>query len=345
MATTADALVTSALFFNGKDVAIRHTFKQTGELTELDGTPKPVFVFWKQRPSRSEGEIRGEFFDLGRMEAGDVRITSYDFNAVIAAANNGKWPPRDRLFVILGAALIPSDLPAAPTLRAIALAPEKYENRGVTLVGRFRGRNLYGDLAQPLGKSKWDFVLQSADAALWISGIRPKGKEFDLDPGARVDTGRWVQVSGTVRRDGPIVWIAGGAIELATAPTDTPVEVDAPPPPPPPAPTVIFSAPIQDDTDVPTTTTVKLQFSWDMEGRSFRDGVRVRYTGRTPPGAAAPSPPAFTMRYDEGTRSLEIRFAEPLQRFQTITVDLLDGITAFGGARLAPWSLSFSTGG
>jgi len=44
MATTVDALVTSALFYNGKDVAIRQGFKNTGAWTELEGTARPVFV-------------------------------------------------------------------------------------------------------------------------------------------------------------------------------------------------------------------------------------------------------------------------------------------------------------
>ena len=44
MATTVDAPVTSALFYNGKDIAIRHGFKNTGAWTELEGTARPVFV-------------------------------------------------------------------------------------------------------------------------------------------------------------------------------------------------------------------------------------------------------------------------------------------------------------
>ena len=46
-----------------------------------------------------------------------------------------------------------------------------------------------GDLPQGVAKSKWDFVLQSADASIWVTGLRPKGKDFDLDPSARVVTG------------------------------------------------------------------------------------------------------------------------------------------------------------
>ena len=47
-----------------------------------------------------------------------------------------------------------------------------------------------------------------ADGAVWVSGLRPKGKDFDLDPVARVDTGRWLEVTGTVHREGPMVWLA-----------------------------------------------------------------------------------------------------------------------------------------
>ena len=91
------------------------------------------------------------------------------------------------------------------SIRAIALSPDQFDNRSVTLIGRFKGRNLYGDLPQGVAKSKWDFVLQSADAALWVTGLRPKGKDFDLDPAARVDTGKWLEVKGTLSATPPPV--------------------------------------------------------------------------------------------------------------------------------------------
>lgn len=345
IATTADALIASPVFFHGKQIAIRHPTTPAGQLSQLDGTAKPVFIYWRERPTRSEGEIRGEFYDLGRMEDGDPRFTSYDFGPVTAAASNGRWPGRDRVFVILGATMIDSPMPTDPSLRSIAMAPATFENSGVTLVGRFRGRNLYGDLPQALNKGKWDFVLRTADAAVWVTGARPKGKDFELDPGARVDTGKWVEVKGTVRRDGDLVWVEAQAIRLAAAPAETPIEISIPATPVEPPPTVIFSAPIANDTDVPRNAPVRLQFSRDMDGRTFRGHVRARYTGPTPPGTTLPAPPPFAVRYDDGNRSLEIRFTEPLERFQTVTIDLLEGITALGGFALQPWSLSFSTGG
>jgi len=70
IATTAEALVENPLFFNGKRVVVRHAVKETGRVSELEGTAKPVFVFWKDRSGGSDGEIRAEFYDLGRMLEG-----------------------------------------------------------------------------------------------------------------------------------------------------------------------------------------------------------------------------------------------------------------------------------
>jgi hypothetical protein len=340
VATTADALVASPLFFHGKQVAVRQGLDHTGDLVRLADTARPIFVYWRTRPDRTSGEIRGEFWDIGRFEEHDARFAGYDFRPMLDAVSNGRWPPRERVYVILGATIVDSALPQAPGLRALALAPEQYEGREVTLVGRFKGANLYGDLPRGVGKSKWDFVLQSADAAVWIANLRPRGRGFELDPTRRVDAGRWLQVTGTVRRDGAVVWIDGRSLEATDAVEEAPIEVAVPIVPKQPPPEVIFSAPIPDDFDFERDAPVRLQFSRDMTAESFRNAVRVRYTA---PGA--PEAPRFTATYDGGTRSLEIRFAEPLLRFQQVRVDLLEGIVAVDGQPLQPWSLTFTTGG
>lgn len=341
LATTAEALVANPLFFNGKRIVVRHAVKTDGRVTELDATAKPVFVFWRDKAGGSDGEIRGDFYDMGRMIEGDSRFSSYDFTPILERASHGHWPARDQIFVILGATFVDNPEPTAPSIRSIALLPEKFDNRAVTVTGRFRGRNLYGDLPQGVGKSKWDFVLQSADAAIWITGLRPKGKDFDLDPSARVDTGKWLEVKGTVQRDVSAVWIAAESIRLTTAPTDQPVEVAAPRIPAEPPPSVIFSAPLPDETDVPTARSIRIQFSRDMNGQTFAQRVRVRYGGTAPPPGA---PPAFGLTYNDGNRSIEIKFKEPLPPFQVVIVELTAGITAIDGQPLQPWSLKFTTG-
>jgi hypothetical protein len=352
LATTIEAVLANPVFFHGRQIAVRGGTAQDAVLTRvLAGDPAattdrpavhPVFVFWRQPPARTDGEIRGEFWDLGRLQQNDSRFSSYDFRPVLEAASGGRWPGRDEVFVLLGASIVEIAEPTTPSLRAIALSPARFADRGVTVTGRFRGRNLFGDIASAINRSKWDFVLQSADAALWVSGLRPRGSGFELDPGAKVDTGRWLEVTGTVRREGTLVWIEGESLRVAKPPSES----DAEPPPAPviveAPPSVIFTAPLAEETDVPTTTTVRLQFSRDMDGRSFRGRVRVSYTG-TPGGTVAPAP-AATTTYQEGRRALEIKFATPLERFQTVKVELLEGITALGGHGMAPWSLTFSTG-
>jgi len=341
VATTAQALVTNPLFYNGKRVVIRHPVKETGRLSELEGTAKPVYVFWKDRSGGSDGEIRGDFYDLGRMLEGDQRFSAYDFTPVIEAASHGHWPGRDQVFVILGATFVSNPAPTTPSIRAIALLPEQFDNKPVTLIGRFRGNNLFGDLPHGVAKSKWDFVLQSADAAIWITGVRPKGKDFDLDPSLHVDTGKWLEVKGTVQRDATAVWIAAESIRLTTAPTDSPVEVAGPPVPAEPPPSVIFSAPLADDTDVPTAGRVRIQFSRDMTAQSFRDHVRVHYGGTTPPSTPLPD---SIVNYNDGNRSIEIRFKAPLAPFQVVVIELTAGITAIDGQPLQAWTLKFTTG-
>ena len=342
VATYVEALVAAPVFFHGKQVALRQPVTGSGEMTRLEGTSKPIFVFWKDSPSSRGNELRGEFWDIGRLEQDDPRFSSVRFEPILAAASSGHWPARDQVFVILSAALVEAPLPPGPTIRAIALAPDRYAEREVRVVGRFRGRNLYGDLPTPLNKSKWDFVLQSADAAIWITGMRPRGKDFELDPGARVDTGRWLEVTGVVRRQGAQLWIEASAFKLASAP-EVPVEITVPVRAPEPPPRVIFSAPVADEADVERSTEVRIQFSRDIDDLTIRNRIRVSYA-QAPPGGAPPPQPAFTATYDEGTRSIQIKFTQPLERFQTIKVDLLEGIMSLDRQPLAPWTLTFTTG-
>ena len=352
VATTADLLLAYPVFFHGKQIVVRGSLEVAGSLTRLvtpqavDASgrkPASIYVFWKERPSRADGEIRGEFWDLGRLREDDGRFTSYDFKPLLDATTGGRWPGREELYVVLGATLVDAPPPMSPTLRAIALSPERYADRGVTVVGRFRGRNLYGDLPAPINRSRWDFVVQSADGAIWVSGMRPKGKNFDLDASARVDTGRWLEVTGTVKKEGSNVWIEAESLQLATAPSETPVDIVTPVVKEAP-PQVIFSAPVADESDVTPTAAVRVQFSRDMDPRTFRDRVRVTYPS-PPQGAPAPAAPVVTVAYRVGTRALEIKFGKPLERFLAVKGELLEGITAVDGQALPPWTLTFTTGG
>jgi hypothetical protein len=340
IATTVEALIGSAVFFHGRSVVLQQKLITDRALTRLANAPKPVYVFWKDRAGGEEGEIRGEFWDLGRLEARDSRFTGYDLVQLVETVNRGQWPSRDQIYIITAASLQPVNIPKSPTLRAIALAPANYVDREVKVIGRFKGRNLYGDLPFAIAKSKWDFVMQSAEGALWVAAIRPKGKDFDLDPSKRVDTGRWVEVKGVVRLSGTTPYIEGSAIALAKAPEEAAV-IELPRPPSQPPPSVIFSAPIQEDQGVDRTAPVRIQFSRDMDVRSLRDRIVVSYVA---PAAGTPAVPSFTAAYNDVVHAVEIKFAQPLEGFQQVKVELREGITALDGQPLKPWTLTFTTG-
>lgn len=341
IATTAEALIGSSLFYHGKQVVVQHAVSYDETIPRLARTAKPIYVFWKERPSTDTGEIRGEFWDLGRLEAGDSRFSGYDLLQLVETALRGRWPARDQVFVLLGATLTRATPPPAPTLRAIALTPDNFEGREVKVVGRFKGRNLYGELPQALGKAKWDFVLQSADGALWVTGVRPRGKGFDLDPGARVDTGRWLEVQGVVERSGQIVYINATAVQEATAQSESVAEVAMPERPRLPPPEVIFSAPVPDDDGVDRSAPVRIQFSRDVDPKTIANVVRVTYPDAPPDG---PKPPGFTVTYNDPAHAIEVRFAQPLERFQKVRIELLEGVMSLDGQMVKPWTLTFTTG-
>jgi hypothetical protein len=151
-----------------------------------------------------------------------------------------------------------------------------------------------------------------------------------------------VQVTGTVRRDGSRVWLEAREIELAKPEQET-VEVVVPATAAEPPPTVIFSTPVPGEMDVEPRVLVRVQFSRDMDVASFKDRVRISYA--MPAGAAAgPAPPRFSFNYNVGTRALELKFAAPFEQFQSVRIDLLEGIMAVGSEPLKPWSLTFTTG-
>ena len=112
--------------------------------------------------------------------------------------------------------------------------------------------------------------------------------------------------------------------------------------PPRPQPRIVFHDPIAEETDVRLSTSVRLQFSSHMIAETFSEHVRVSYA--TADSVSASPIPKFVATYHDVTRSLEVSFASPLGRFQTVRVELLEGIASADGQLLSPWTLTFTTG-
>jgi Bacterial Ig-like domain len=352
-ATNLAALQAYPGFYHGRPIVVVGTVSVEQNQLRVSDDNASVRLLFKGNAPDGLDEIRGEFWDVGRMKADDPRFTQYDLRTVFQIDPDGAWPKAGEVTAIVATAVTAATPPPAPSIRAIVLNPTRYLDQKVSITGQFSGRNLMGDMPEAPGKSRYDFVLRSVDAAIWVINMRPRmkdttGRDLELSLDARIDTNRWLSLRGTVQQGRGLLWIdaEAGSLSLARPPTETMTEEQVRVPAGPP-PEVVFSAPTEEEVDVLSTTNVRIQFSRDLDQATFRNHVRVSYFQAQSAERGEPDTPQveFTTRYNPANRVLEIRFPKPLERFRTLKVELLDGILGTDAQALKPWTLTFSIGG
>jgi Bacterial Ig-like domain len=348
-ATNLPALLAYPSFYHGRPVVmVGNVATDPQGQTRVSDDNGSMRLVVKSRAPDGLMEIRGEFWDLSRMNPDDPRLTAYNLRTAFDLDPDRPWPKAGEVTGIIVSSLAPAAPPPAPSIRAIVLNPSRYLDQKVTITGQFSGRNLTGDLPDAPGMSRYDFVLRSADSAIWVINMRPRGKDFDLALDARIDTNRWLTLRGTVQQGRGLQWLdaEAGSLALARPPTETPAEEPVRVPAGPP-PEVIFSAPTEDESDVSTTTSVRVQFSRDIDPATIKGQIRASYFQAQSVERGEPDAPSinFTTQYDNANRVLEIRFARPLERFRTMKLELLEGIVGTDGQALKPWTLTFALGG
>lgn len=347
-ATTIEAIRAYPGFFHGQAVTVLGRVSGQAEQSVMtdSGTLR---LAGRERTNDGAAELRGVVYDIGRMTSDDPRVTTLDLGDSLQRAYGERWPrPGEEIVLNVTSASPPPPSASStnPPLRHVVLDPARYEGTTVTVVGMFRGRNLYADLPDAPAIVRDDFVIRAGDASLWVANLRPRGKGFSFDPGRRVDTGRWVRISGTVRQGRGLVWMEGTSIALADAPSEDIAELVGPAPPPPPL-NVVFSSPTQGEVEVRTDAVIRLQLSRDLDPATLKDRIRISYLPGESAERGEPQPPAVPFRADwtPVNRALQIRPTQPLERFRQVRVELLEGIRGPDGAVLAPLTITFTTGG
>ena len=341
MPTTLAALHAYPSFFHRQPVVVRAT--PEGDLRDVfvrDGERRvrALYVAPPVADERDVLEIEGTFWDVGRLQPDDPRVADHGIAAMSERLLGKPWPSTGELRLLIADDTERPDAPDGTTIRNISLEPARYRDRTVTVTGRFRARNLFGDLPEAPGNTRDDFVLRSGDAAIWIVGMEPKGDGFDFDVMARVDTNRWLQVTGVVGGGNHLATIEAESLAMVDRPTPVADRREAPRPEQRLPSEVIFSAPTQDDTGVAVDALVRFQFSRDMNPDSFAGNVRASYVG-------ADRALDLTAEYRPRNRVLSVQFAEPLLPYRPVVVTLGDGIEALDGAPLISYTLRFATGG
>jgi hypothetical protein len=220
------------------------------------------------------------------------------------------------------------------SLEKLVSRPGKEDGRTVRVVGKFRGRNLYGDLPARSQRASADWVIKDDVYAVWVGGRKPKGPGWELDGSLKRDTGKWIEVIGRPETRNGVTYIRAAQVRITDPPRPT---ADAAPPSPPPErpkvpPVVVFALPLDGDGEVAADSRFVVQFNKDMDEGTFKDHVRLRYAGPVLAGDRAFD--GIKLTYDQGRRALTVDPGDVLRPGRQIELMLLPGISDVDGLTL-----------
>jgi hypothetical protein len=220
------------------------------------------------------------------------------------------------------------------SLEDLVLQPGKRDGQTIRVVGKFRGRNLYGDLPVRSQTDGDDWVIKDDLYAVWVTGKKPKGSGWQLDPTLKRDTGKWIEVIGRPETRGRLTYLHAIRVALTSAPTQT-AEAQAPPPPPEKPispPMVVFALPLDGEAEVARDSLFVVQFSKDMDERTFEGRVALRYRGPPQPGDREFV--GLRLSYDSGRRALTVDPGDVLRPGRQLELLLMPGIADVDGLPL-----------
>jgi hypothetical protein len=218
-------------------------------------------------------------------------------------------------------------------LEALCAAGGALDGRRVRVVGKFRGRNLYGDLQSRSRPRPGAWVIKDDRYAAWVTGREPAGAGWALDLDALEATSTWLEVVARPRTHGGVVSLQALRVEVIPPPPAARVlpprlalvGSDAPP-------AIMFTLPLEGE-PVSQGSRLAIQFTQYMQDESFRGRVRLRYAG---PATAEEAAIRIRTTYDEAHRALIVEPDQPLDPGRELELLLLPGILDARGVPLAP---------
>src|SRR5262249_548929 len=141
------ALLAYPGYYHGRPILI--VGKVTVEKDEFrvhDEADHSMHLLYKGTPPDGFDEIRGEFWDIGRMKPDDVRVNGYGVRNPFKFDRDGPWPRPGEITAIVATSVASTAAAPPPSIRTLVLQPSRFIDQKVAITGQFSGRNLLGDL-------------------------------------------------------------------------------------------------------------------------------------------------------------------------------------------------------
>jgi len=311
------------MLFNGS----QRGWSLRGMMYQIRIAPVPEVSYeWEQAALKMSGrdvEVTGVFLEAGSTQAAATGGPMYGIQFWTYTGPPEKEPTGEIKSTLV-------------TLEKLVSNPGKRDGQTVRVVGKFRGRNLYGDLPSASERQGGDWVIKDDLYAVWVTGKKPKGSGWELDASLKRDTGKWIEVIGKPETVHGVTYIKALRVLLSAPPTAT---ADVKPPPAPPEkpkkpPVVVFALPLDGEAEVAQDSRFVVQFSKDMDEDTFKGHVLLRYTGPVLPGDRAFD--GLKLSYDRGRRALTVDPGDILRPRRQLELLLLPGIADIDGLTLVP---------
>jgi hypothetical protein len=225
----------------------------------------------------------------------------------------------------------------APTMTLEALTTADPLPTGlVSVVGKFRGSNLFGDLPVPSRVSKSDWVIKDDLYALWVTDRSPDGDGWKLDPARERDTIHWLEIVGKAREMNGVVYLHADRVRLSAPPSGTSGVRTAPLPGTKGfVPDVQFTLPSEGVEEAAPDAIIAIQFTKKMDPKTFTNRVQLRYADASSSTASFKD---LRITYVDTRRVMQIDPGVALLPGRTLECVLLPGIKDTDGNDLPPSS-------
>jgi hypothetical protein len=104
------------------------------------------------------------------------------------------------------------------TLEEAVWTVQKLKGTVVRVRGQFQGQDLFGEAACK-GSPADGWVIKDGSFSVWVTGRKPQGKGWSLDPTSRTDAERWVEVAGKLELRDECVLLQATDVMVVSAPT------------------------------------------------------------------------------------------------------------------------------